>query len=223
MPLAPQWRTEVHDHRWSVAQVNATYNKSVESLLEMRGVRAGGTAISSHCFELEDDDAYLHTVAYELVGSDWTFLEGVQGVLDSGRLKRLSKKLKTDVLEAMFEDSVGCAAWICYRNGRAVAAAETGDPEFFDPTSDCYEGRTPDGKEGKWITNSLMTFRSFGDLAHELDIETATFETSWQAIADRLGTDVPYLKWSLVRTDPVTYELNNADENLVNSVLLELK
>ena len=125
MPLAPQWRTEVYDHRWSVAQVNATFNDSVQSLLEMRGVRAGGAATSTHCFELEDDDAYLHSVAYELVGSDWTFLEGVQGGLDSARLRRLSKKLKADVLEA----SCSRRVWAyCKRNCHtsSINAAEVG-------------------------------------------------------------------------------------------------
>ena len=211
MPLAQRWREELHDHRWSVAQINASFDESVEAMRAIGGIRNGGSEAGEHCFELNSEEAYELFVAYGHAGSTWTFLESVQGCLDVAKLMSLSKRLETDLLAAAFEDNLGYATWICYQKGTIVAAADTGGPEFFDPRSDCYDNRTHDGEERIWITNSSFSLRLFGELLPDFDIETATFEDSWKAIGDILDTD-----------HPTTCALNDPENGIENSVLLEL-
>ena len=218
--LAKEW-FGLHDHSWTVAQVKSSIQDVVDALQKMRSVRITGEQTSAHVYEVTSE-AFSIFVVYSIPDSDFTFLESVVGFLDIKTLAKISKQLKTDVLSCGFEDNSGTSGYECFRNGTIIESCETGDADFFDPQSDCYEGRASDGKEKAWTMNSKMTLRYFSKLPSNLDIESASFIEYWEEISEKLALVVPHLKWSLTGVSPLKFEPNSKPQSIAESFLFEL-
>ena len=194
--LAKQWEN-LHDYGWDVAQVKSSFRETVDSLKGMRPIRSGGEGVGEHRFTVNNIDAFCLFVVFSRTDSDWTYLESLTRFLDGGIPNKLSKRLKTDVLHCGYDSNSGMSNYECFRNGKIIESCGTGDPEFFDPESDCFECRTTDGKERKWTLNSTMTLRYFSKLDSELDIESSRFNDYWSDISEKLDVNIPYRTWSL--------------------------